>query len=93
MKTATMTSNTVTAAQVARALAHAAALLTVYIIQTVATAARTAYRLARMARHWLNTRHDFDTCHEEPVILTGWQYIGLSLLASIIMIALSIDLH
>lgn len=86
-----ITPPSVTAAQVARALAHAAALLTVYIIQTAATAARTAYRIARMAWHWLNTRHDFDPCHDEPVIMTGWQYVGLSIVASIIMIALSID--
>lgn len=86
-------SPSVTAKQTARAMVRAAALLTVYIIQTAATAARTAYSLARMVWHWLNTRHDFDPCHEDPVILTGWQYIGISLVASIIMIALSIDLY
>lgn len=44
-----------------------------------------------MARIWLNTRHNF-TDDEDPVILTGWQYIGVAVVCCAVCLALSIKI-
>ena len=65
----------VSAADVARSFGRCATLCLVYVFQTIAKALDLAQRATLKACLWLNTRHNF-TDEEDPVIMTGWQYLG-----------------
>lgn len=73
--TTTPTAPQVSAADVARSLGRCAALCLVYVLQSIAKALSLAQRAALGVCQWLNTRHNF-TDEEDPVIMTGWQYLG-----------------
>ncbi len=73
--TTTPTAPQVSAADVARSLGRCAALCFVYVLQIIAQAFSLAQRAALGVCQWLNSRHNF-TDQEDPVIMTGWQYLG-----------------
>lgn len=73
--TTTPTAPQVSAADVARSFGRCAVLCLVYVLQTIAKALSLAQRAPLGVCQWLNTRHNF-TDEEDPVIMTGWQYLG-----------------
>lgn len=88
MKT-TATAPTISIADVLRAIGKCAALCTLYALQRIAEGFGLAQRLALRACQWLNSHHNF-TDKEDPVIMTGWQYLGMSAIVFVIGMFLSI---
>lgn len=88
MKT-TATAPTISIADVLRALGKCAALCTLYALQRIAEGFGVAQHLTLSTCQWLNSRHNF-TDKEDPVIMTGWQYLGMSAIVCVIGMFLSI---
>ena len=86
----TPTAPQVSASEVARSFGKCLTLCLVYVLQCVADTFGMAQRAALRACQWLNTRHNF-TDKEEPVIMTGWQYLGFSVLVIFVSVVLSIQ--
>lgn len=89
---ATVTTSTaphVSASDVARSFGKCLTLCLVFVLQCAATAFGMAQRAALHACQWLNTRHNF-TDDEDPVIMTGWQYLGFGALVMLVSLFLSI---
>ena len=79
----------VSAADVARSFGKCLMLCLVYILQCMAKAFGVAQRAALGACLWLNSRHNF-TDEEDPVIMTGWQYLGFGVVVVLVAMAASI---
>ena len=90
MKTTTATTQNITAAAVVRALAQCLALAATYGAQRTAAALRTAHRVTIAVCQWLNSRHNF-TDEEDPVIMTGWQYLGFGVVVMFVAMVLCIN--
>lgn len=88
--TTTPTAPQVSALDVARSLGRCSALCLVYVLQTIAKALDLAQRAALGVCQWLNTRHNFDD-KEDPVIMTGWQYLGFGVLVMFVAMVLSVE--
>ena len=85
----TPTAPDVSAADVARSFGKCLMLCLVYILQCMAKALGVAQRAALGACLWLNSRHNF-TDEEDPVIMTGWQYLGVGVVVVFVAMAASI---
>ncbi len=85
----TPTAPQVSASDVAKSLGRCAALCLVYVLQTIARALDLAQRAALGVCQWLNSRHNF-TDEEDPVIMTGWQYLGFSVVVMFVSLVISI---
>ena len=85
----TPTAPQVSASDVLRSFGKCLTLCLVYFLQCVAQAFGMAQRAALRVCQWLNTRHNF-TDKEDPVMMTGWQYLGFGVLVVFGAIALSI---
>lgn len=85
----TQTAPQVSAADVAKSLGRCAALCLVYVLQTIAKALDLAQRAALGVCQWLNTRHNF-TDEEDPIIMTGWQYLGFGMVIMFVAMVISI---
>ena len=79
----------VSASDVARSFGKCLALCLVYVLQSMAKAFGVAQRAALGACQWLNSRHNF-TDEEDPVIMTGWQYLGFGVVVMFVARAASI---
>ena len=79
----------VSAADVAKSIGRCAALCLVYVLQTIAKALDLAQRAALSACQWLNSRHNF-TDEDDPVIMTGWQYLGFGVVVMFVAMAAAI---
>ena len=90
MKTTTATSQIITAAAVVRALAQSLTLAATYGAQRTAAALRASYRATIAVCQWLNSRHNF-TDEEDPVIMTGWQYLGFGVVVMFIAMLMCIE--
>lgn len=86
----TPTAPQVSASDVTKSFGKCFALCLMYVLQCVAKAFGMAQRAALLACQWLNSRHNF-TDEEEPVIMTGWQYLGFSVLVMFVAFVLSIE--
>ena len=89
MKTTTATPQ-ITAAAVVRALAQSFTLAATYGAQRTAAALRAARRATIAVCQWLNSRHNF-TDEEDPVIMTGWQYLGFGVVVMFIAMLMCIE--
>ena len=85
----TPTAPDVSAADVARSFGKCLALGLVYVLQSMAKAFGVAQRAALGACLWLNSRHNF-TDEDDPVIMTGWQYLGFGVVVMFVAMAASI---
>ena len=85
----TPTALQVSASDVARSLGKCLALCLVYVLQCMAKAFGLAQRATLSVCQWLNSRHIF-TDQEDPVIMTGWQYLGFGVLVMFVVMAVSI---
>ena len=85
----TPTAPDVSAADVARSFGKCLMLCLVYILQSMAKAFGVAQRAALGACLWLKSRHNF-TDEEDPVIMTGWQYLGFGVVVMFVAMAASI---
>lgn len=85
----TPTAPDVSAADVARSFGRCTALCLVYVLQTIAKALDLAQRAALGMCQWLNTRHNF-TDEEDPMIMTGWQYLGFGVVVMFVAMVISI---
>ena len=89
MKTTTATPQNITAAAVLRAMAQCLTLAAAYGAQRTAAALRAALRATIAVCQWLNSRHNF-TDKEDPVIMTGWQYLGFGVLVMFVAMVMCI---
>ena len=80
----------VSAADVARSISRCTALCLVYILQAITKALNLAQRTTIFVCQWLNSRHNF-TDEKEPVIMTGWQYLGFGVVVMFIAMVLCIN--
>lgn len=85
----TPTAPQVSASDVARSLGKCLTLCLVYVLQCMAKAFVLAQRATLCVCQWLNSRHNF-TNQEDPVIMTGWQYLGFGVLVMFVVMAVSI---
>lgn len=90
MKTTTATTQNITAAAVVRAMAQCLTLAATYGAQRTAAALRAAHRATIAVCQWLNSRHNF-TDKEDPVIMTGWQYLGLGVVVMFMAMLMCIE--
>ena len=90
MKTTTATTQNITAAAVVRAMAQSLTLAATYGAQRTAAALRAANRVTIAVCQWLNSRHNF-TDEEDPVIMTGWQYLGFGVVVMFVAMVLCIN--
>lgn len=81
----------VSAADVAKSLGRCASLCLVYVLQAIAKALDLAQRAALSVCQWLNSHHNF-TDDEDPVIMTGWQYLGFGVVVMFMAMVISIKL-
>lgn len=88
--TATPTAPQVSAADVARAAGKCAALCLEYAQQGIARGLGVAQRAALGMRQWLSSPHNFAD-KEEPVTLTGWQFLGFGALVMVASVVISIQ--
>ena len=88
MKTTATTQN-ITAA-VVRAMAQCLILAATYGAQSTAAALRAALRATIAVCQWLNSRHNF-TDKEDPVIMTGWQYLGFGVVVMFMAMLMCIE--
>ena len=91
METKTIHNSTISFIEVLAALVEFFILCALFIIQGTVKTARTAWRAARIALRWLNTRHVFGD-DSEAVTLTGWQYLGVGAVALAFFLLFSISL-
>ena len=91
METKTIHNSNISFVEVLAALVEFFTLCALFIIQGAAKTARTAWRAARIALRWLNTRHLFGD-DSEAVTLTGWQYLGVGAIALAFFLLFSISL-
>ena len=91
METKTIHNSNISFIEVLAALVEFFILCALFIIQGTAKTARTAWRAARIALRWLNTRHVFGD-DSEAVTLTGWQYLGVGAVALAFFLLFSISL-
>ena len=89
MKTTATTQN-ITAAAVVRAMAQCLILAATYGAQRTAAALRAAIRATIAVCQWLNSRHNF-TDKEDPVIMTGWQYLGFGVVVMFMAMLMCIE--
>ena len=89
MKTTATTQN-ITAAAVVRAMAQCLTLAATYGAQRTAAALRAAFRATIAVCQWLNSRHNF-TDKEDPVIMTGWQYLGFGVVVMFMAMLMCIE--
>ena len=85
----TPTAPDVSASDVARSFGKCLALCLVYVLQCMAKAFGFTQRAALGACLWLNSRHNF-TDEDDPVIMTGWQYLGFGVVVVFVAMAASI---
>lgn len=85
----TPTAPDVSAADVARSLGKSMVLCLVYVLQCIAKAFGMAQRAALGVCQWLNSRHNF-TDQEDPLIMTGWQYLGFGVVVMFVAMVISI---
>ena len=91
METKTIHNSNISFVEVLTALVEFFILCALFIIQGTVKTARTAWRAARIALRWLNTRHLFGD-DSEAVTLTGWQYLGVGAIALAFFLLFSISL-
>ena len=89
MKTTATTQN-ITAAAVLRAMAQCLTLAATYGAQHTSAALRAAHRATIAVCQWLNSRHNF-TDKEDPVIMTGWQYLGFGVVVILMAMLMCIE--
>ena len=80
----------VSAADVARSISRCTAICLVYILQTISKALDVAQRTAICVCQWLNSRHNFAD-EKEPVIMTGWQYLGFGVVVMLVAMVMCIE--
>ena len=85
----TPTAPDVSALDVARALGRSLVLCLVYFLQCMAKAFGLAQCAALGVCQWLNSRHNFAD-QEDPVFMTGWQYLGFGVLVMFVATVISI---
>ena len=85
----TPTAPQVSAADVARSFCKCLTLCLVFLLQCMAKAFGFAQRAALSVCQWLNSRHNF-TDQEDPVIMTGWQYLGFGVVVMFVAMIVSI---
>lgn len=89
MEAKTIRDSNISFVEVLAALVEFFTLCALIIVQGTAKTAKTAGRYARIAWRWLNTRHLFGD-DSEAVTLTGWQYLGVAVVAIVCGLLFSI---
>jgi hypothetical protein len=85
----TPTAPNVSASDVARSFGRCLVLCLVYVLQCTAKAFGLAQCAVLSVCQWLNNRHNF-TDKEDPVIMTGWQYLGFGVVVMFVAMVVCI---
>lgn len=85
----TSTAPNVSASDVARSLGKSLVLCLMFLLQSMAKAFGLAQHATLCVCQWLNTRHNF-TDQEDPLIMTGWQYLGFGVVVMFVAMVISI---
>ena len=85
----TPTAPNVSASDVARSFGKCMVLCLVYVLQCMAKAFGFAQRATLCACQWPNSRHNV-TDQKDPVIMTGWQYLGFGVVVMFVAMVISI---
>lgn len=85
----TSTAPNVSASDVARSFGKCLVLCLMFLLQSMAKAFGLAQRAVLSVCQWLNSRHNF-TDQEDPLIMTGWQYLGFGVLVMFVAMVVSI---
>ena len=67
-----------------------AALLTIVVL-LVARTVKNALTAFKTVRQWLRTQHSFYGQDGDPILCTGWQFVGYNIIAAIVAILLCIE--
>lgn len=84
------TTPTISIADVLLALGKCATLLAIYALQRMAGVLAMVRRIMLRACRWLASRHNF-AGEEDPVVMTGWQYLGFGVIVFVVGMFLSIS--
>lgn len=87
--TTTPTAPNVSASDVARSFGKCMVLCLMFLLQCMAKAFGFAQRATLGVCQWLNTRHNFAD-DEDPMIMTGWQYLGFGVVVMFVAMVISI---
>lgn len=71
-----------------RALLTALFAVVVLLVNRMVKNALTAFK---MARQWLRTQHSFYGEDGDPILCTGWQFVGYNIIAAVVAILLCIE--
>lgn len=85
----TPTAPNVSALDVARSFGKCLVLCLMFLLQCMAKAFGLAQRATLCACQWLNSRHNF-TDEEDPMIMTGWQYLGFGVVVMFVAMVVCI---
>lgn len=85
----TPTAPDVSASDVARSFGSCFVLCLMFLLQCMAKAFGLAQRATLSVCQWLNSRHNFAD-QEDPVFMTGWQYLGFGVLVMFVATVISI---
>ncbi len=80
MKATTAHPHPITIAQVLTAFGQCLILCALYALQHMAAAFAAAERQTLRACDWLDSHHNFAD-KDDPVVMSGWQYVGIGALA------------
>lgn len=86
----TPTAPQVSASDVARSFGKCMTLCLVYVLQSMAKAFGMMQRAAFGVCQWFSSPHNFAD-KEEPITLTGWQFVGFFALMMFTSVVLSIQ--
>lgn len=70
------------------------ALLTVLfavVVLLVTRMAKNALTALKTARQWLQLQHSFYGEDGDPILCTGWQFVGYNIIAAVVAILLCIE--
>lgn len=70
------------------------ALLTVLfavVVLLVTRMAKNALTALKTARQWLQSQHSFYGEDGDPILCTGWQFVGYNIIAAVVAILLCIE--
>lgn len=61
------------------------------VVLLVARTVKNALTALKTVRQWLQTQHSFYDQDGDPILCTGWQFVGYNIIAAVVAILLCIE--
>lgn len=61
------------------------------VVLLVARTVKNALTTLKTVRQWLQTQHSFYGQDGDPILCTGWQFVGYNIIAAVVAILLCIE--